>query len=264
MKTAIWFVVLWLFVSVAVAQQVITVNDDLAAKVEELGAKYGTIVLAKGDFKLKRPVTCPEGTWIFAAGGFADRGRGTNIQQAFDGEYMFRWNKGGGGMSRLSLTVAPNMKAGAAIRLDGTNGTSRPTWFQIDNVVIPRYTGMGSFKVGLSADGSAWKEPGSQGVRDLTIVGLFVYGVSEHAIRFNRVVNVSILGGSFGPGGEGRAQIELVDCDSIHVSASTLWGDFYIRNSKNVSWMGGRVDGLGQSGNENLRVLPCNIPKDLK
>lgn len=251
---------LLLLVSSACNAQVVTLKEDLAAAIEKIGAEKGRVELGKGVYYLRRKPKFPRGCLISGVGGYADRGVGTEIMQAYDGPIMFHLT-GSGGFRDLAITAAISVKAETAIFLDGTKTEIRPTWVQLTNVVFPGYKDASPFKIGIHADGSAHTIPGSEGVRDVTLINCFFYGCKEGSILFQRVVNSSIVAGSCGPAGEGRAKITLRDCDSIHVAAHTLWGDLLVENSRNVSWQGGRIDKLTTVNNVDSVFSPCNKPK---
>lgn len=244
---------------------IVTTKDDVATAIEKIGASEGLVQLGPGVHFLRRLPTWPIGAIVQGVGGYGHRGVGTEIIQAFSGSSMFRI-RSCFGLRDVSLTPAKTIKAGACILLDGSKTDARPTWGEITNVKLPAYGDASRFTVGLLADGSAWQEPGSEGVRDLVIHGFYVYGATEHAIRFKRVVNASLTACAFGPGttasGQTKAKILIEDSNSIHFATTTLWGDLEVRKSKNWSWIGGRLDSHERHGCDDWRVSPCNMISD--
>jgi hypothetical protein len=104
----------------------------------------------------------------------------------------------GGGMINLGVSAGSGTSTGCAIFITGADTNNRPGFMMFSNVVI---TGNGTWSFGVLLKGEGVTTSGSQGMRDITFLGLYIFRCTGDPMQITNGVHIHIHGLTVSDGG---------------------------------------------------------------
>jgi hypothetical protein len=108
----------------------------------------------------------------------------------------------GGGMINLGVGAGNGTSTGCAIFITGADTNNRPGYMMFSNVVI---SGNGTWSFGVLLKGQDITTSGSQGMRDITFLGLYIFRCTGDPVQITNGVHIHIHGLTVSDGGAGNS-----------------------------------------------------------
>lgn len=196
-----------------------------------------SVFIPAGRWSVQAPIVFDDAIQLVGAGAVGASDRGTIIACDWDStselDACFQWKRGGpvgyqgtgGGISQIRLVKPTGRKGGTAIRLFAQADNHRPGWFQLDRVTITidhfDEQPAGAWLNGVIVDGLACTTVGGQGIRDLHMSNLNIFGCNRYAFALWNAVHVNVFGLQVAPAGNPNRQEVLISGGSSANQQST-------------------------------------------
>ena len=112
----------------------------------------------------------------------------------------------GGGMINLGVGAGNGTSTGSAIFITGADTNNRPGYMMFSNVTISVPLGSnGTWSFGVQLKGQGITTSGSQGMRDITFLGLYIFRCTSDPMQITNGVHIYIHGLLVSDGGAGNS-----------------------------------------------------------